>query len=508
MTRTVLTPVRVPQLQIVQVDPAQAAAYTRRAASGQAGNLHEWQTEAGVLLTRIDPDGYLLTRKTAAPADAALVNGELGLYLDATAGSPRPQVKLKDASGGVLILTLEGYSEVGENLLSYDDSTVEGGTGSWGNAANVSSIVRSTTFAYAGSSSLKWTALATGVGAVITNNLRPVRARAQVSVLFRGRTDATSARSMNAAAWWYDSTGAFVSGSAGDAIAVNNAGWAEGWGTFVVPDGIFYAQMVMYATDALAGESFYTDSHSLAPGASRIYREPAKAVEVILDEAVARPFRRSLNFTGAAVSATDDLANDRTNVAVDAVQATLLDAKGDLIAASAADTPARVPVGTDGFALAARSSATNGVAWETPNKLLGITKLTASGTSAVRSSATAIGMSVTFTMPTLLTGQRVRIDTIAFDLSFGANVASPELTSQLWFSGSGLTTTQFAGLLIRGGATSTVQPFPCVFGYLDNAQVAAGISVTVEVRGISSIATTYQFVATATSPAYITASVT
>jgi lipoprotein-anchoring transpeptidase ErfK/SrfK len=45
---------------------------------------------------------------------------------------------------------------------------------------------------------------------------------------------------------------------------------------------------------------------------------------------------------------------------------TIIDAKGDLIVGSAADTAARQAVGANGTVLTARSTAANGVAWETP----------------------------------------------------------------------------------------------------------------------------------------------
>lgn len=44
----------------------------------------------------------------------------------------------------------------------------------------------------------------------------------------------------------------------------------------------------------------------------------------------------------------------------------LLDGKGDLVGATAADTPARIPVGADGQVLTARLSQPLGVAWEAP----------------------------------------------------------------------------------------------------------------------------------------------
>jgi hypothetical protein len=61
-----------------------------------------------------------------------------------------------------------------------------------------------------------------------------------------------------------------------------------------------------------------------------------------------------LTYSGAAWVGFDDS---------NAIQNSIVDAKGDLIAASAADTPARLAVGTNGFALTADSTAVTGLAW-------------------------------------------------------------------------------------------------------------------------------------------------
>lgn len=69
--------------------------------------------------------------------------------------------------------------------------------------------------------------------------------------------------------------------------------------------------------------------------------------------------------TGQVLSKASNTDMDFTWVAVDPL--TILDAKGDLISATAADTPARLAVGTNGQVLTADSTQSTGLAWTTPS---------------------------------------------------------------------------------------------------------------------------------------------
>lgn len=74
--------------------------------------------------------------------------------------------------------------------------------------------------------------------------------------------------------------------------------------------------------------------------------------------------------TGQVLSKASGTDLDFTWVAQDdsnAIQNAIVDAKGDLIAATGADTPARLAVGTNGQVLTADSTASTGLKWASPS---------------------------------------------------------------------------------------------------------------------------------------------
>ncbi len=71
----------------------------------------------------------------------------------------------------------------------------------------------------------------------------------------------------------------------------------------------------------------------------------------------------SLDFVGSGVTASGATAAKTITIPGETLPVTIIDAKGDLIAGTANDTAARLPVGTDGYVLSADSSQTTGLIW-------------------------------------------------------------------------------------------------------------------------------------------------
>lgn len=97
--------------------------------------------------------------------------------------------------------------------------------------------------------------------------------------------------------------------------------------------------------------------------------------------------------TGGGTSGSVTLSLDSAAV----IAPTIVDAKGDLIGATAADTPARLAVGTNGQVLTADSTAATGLAWATPATGGGMTLINTGGTTLSGASVTISSIPSTYT---------------------------------------------------------------------------------------------------------------
>jgi hypothetical protein len=154
--------------------------------------------------------------------------------------------------------------------------------------------------------------------------------------------------------------------------------------------------------------------------------------------------------TGQVLSKTSNTDMDFTWVAVDPL--TILDAKGDLITATAADTPARLAVGTNGQVLTADSTTSTGLKWATAGgggKVLQVvTATTTTSTTIATQTDTDTGITGTIT-PTSASS------TILILLNYGVNISA---TNNDVYAG---------GKLLRGATTISDFGTNRLFGLYD-----------------------------------------
>jgi hypothetical protein len=102
------------------------------------------------------------------------------------------------------------------------------------------------------------------------------------------------------------------------------------------------------------------------PTSTDLVKDGATAIETLGDSIDASFLDLKGGTTGQVLSKASNTDLDYTWVTTDdanAIQNSIVDAKGDLIAATGADTPARLAVGTNGYNLIADSTAATGLAW-------------------------------------------------------------------------------------------------------------------------------------------------
>jgi hypothetical protein len=166
------------------------------------------------------------------------------------------------------------------------------------------------------------------------------------------------------------------------------------------------------------------------PTSTDLVKDGATAIETLGDGIDASFVDLKGGTTGQVLAKASGTDLDFAWVAQDdsnAIQNAIVDAKGDLIAATANDTPARLAVGTNGQVLTADSTAATGIKWATPagggGKVLQVVNATTS-TSTTSTSSTFADTTLTATItPTLTTSKVLVLLSQNGIYKFGGNTA-------------------------------------------------------------------------------------
>jgi hypothetical protein len=200
--------------------------------------------------------------------------------------------------------------------------------------------------------------------------------------------------------------------------------------------------------------------------------------------------------TGQVLSKTTNADMDFTWVTTDdanAIQNSIVDAKGDLIGATAADTPARLAVGTNGQVLTADSTAATGLKWATPasgGKVLQV--VTATKTDTFTTSSTSFvdltGLSCTIT-PASATSKIL----VFASINFGIDQSQGQSWFRLDRAGTAIAIGDTAGSRTRitGGGASAQNYFMTSYAitFLDSPSTTS--STTYKVQTLATAQTTY-----------------
>jgi hypothetical protein len=214
------------------------------------------------------------------------------------------------------------------------------------------------------------------------------------------------------------------------------------------------------------------------PTSTDLVKDGAVAIETLGDSIDASLVDLKGGTTGQVLTKASGTDMDFSWTAVDPL--VILDAKGDLITATAADTPARLAVGANNTVLTADSSTATGLKWATPaGSSSGLTLIKRATTSGAVNTGTTFDGVFTTTYKTYL----IVIET------FTSTSATDDARFQFRYSGTTAASDYFgpATQIDRSGAQTTITNMSATqftFGNDIGTTGAAGSSYTMTITNV------------------------
>ena len=352
-------------------------------------NISGAGVDASIVFEGATPDAFETTLTVVDPTqdNTVTIPNTTGTVVIATAAQTLTNKTLTSPtiSGSPVItgLSSAGMSASSATPKDYVDSILGSATAA---ATSAASAATSATSAATSATSAEASAVASATSATASATSATAAATSATSAAASATAAATSATSAAVSA-----TAAATSATSANASAITAAASVATISGFATAASNSASAAATSATSAAASVTAAATSASSASTSASAAATSASSASTSASSALT-------SANSAAVSAASAAAAVTT-----AIQASIIDAKGDLIVGTAADTAGRLAIGTNGYILTADSAETTGIKWSAAPAgylapTIGTTVITSGTTVSTVESVTLNNATVTGTL--------------------------------------------------------------------------------------------------------------